>query len=427
MPQNFMGSNVGFMGPDADKQMEIQRRQALAQALQQQGAEPLKTEMAGGWAVPIHPFQGLAKMAQTGAGVLQGNKAQELARALQQTQQQRRGADISLLVDKLRGRQASSGGLTEDVAGNITRADPMAAQTPSQGLQQALPMMQDPQMQQVGLSQLMSQIKREQAPPERVDLGDRIGLVQNGQIVGYLPKGATPDASLRETGANQRHAQPSGSAQLGAQTTLQTHATPSGSALLTDARSRSEGALGRGQALQIAQMGDARARETAGAGRVPPGYRTTASGGLEAIPGGPADEKEEKKTAEVSKAVDMYVAARDGLLGGLEGTQTGPLSGRIPAVTTGQQVAEGGVAAMAPVLKQLFRVSGEGVFTDRDQALLLDMVPKRTDHAAARAEKMANIDRIVSAKLGQQVPSRAGYNGPERRAGGDDPLGLRKK
>ena len=59
---------------------------------------------------------------------------------------------------------------------------------------------------------------------------------------------------------------------------------------------------------------------------------------------------------------------------------------------------------MAPVLKQLFRSAGEGTFTDRDQELLLDMVPKRTDRAEAIAEKMANIDRIVSAKLGMSVP-----------------------
>jgi hypothetical protein len=58
-------------------------------------------------------------------------------------------------------------------------------------------------------------------------------------------------------------------------------------------------------------------------------------------------------------------------------------------------VAEGAVAAIAPVLKQLFRVAGEGVFTDRDQQLLLDMVPKRTDFPQAREAKLANIDKIV--------------------------------
>lgn len=140
----------------------------------------------------------------------------------------------------------------------------------------------------------------------------------------------------------------------------------------------------------------------------PAGYRATREGNLEAIPGGPADVKataeEAKRTGETSRTLNAYIAARNGLLSGLEQSATGPAVGRIPAVTTEQQIAQGAVSAMAPVLKQLFRVAGEGVFTDRDQALLLAMVPDRTDRPDARASKMANIDRIVSAKLGVQVP-----------------------
>jgi len=45
-------------------------------------------------------------------------------------------------------------------------------------------------------------------------------------------------------------------------------------------------------------------------------------------------------------------------------------------------------------------VAGEGVFTDRDQALLLDMVPKRSDRPEARFAKIRNIDAIINAKLG---------------------------
>lgn len=97
---------------------------------------------------------------------------------------------------------------------------------------------------------------------------------------------------------------------------------------------------------------------------------------------------------------NLYETARDGLLSGLEGSATGPILGRIPSFTANQQVAEGGVAAMAPVLKQLFRVAGEGVFTDRDQALLLQMIPTRATLPEARAKQIENIDSIVKAKLG---------------------------
>ena len=99
-------------------------------------------------------------------------------------------------------------------------------------------------------------------------------------------------------------------------------------------------------------------------------------------------------------AFKLYETARDGLLSGLEGSITGTFLGRIPSVTANQQIAEGGVAAMAPVLKQLFRVAGEGVFTDRDQALLLQMIPTRATKAEAREEQIKNIDNIVKAKLG---------------------------
>ena len=125
--------------------------------------------------------------------------------------------------------------------------------------------------------------------------------------------------------------------------------------------------------------------------------------------GKPIDTKDARqKATDTKKAVDMYVASRNGLLSGLEGSFTGPIVGRSMAYTAKQQIAEGGVAAMAPVLKQLFRVSGEGTFTDKDQELLLDMVPTRKDEPEARAAKIDNIDKIIAAKLGMPIPARAG-------------------
>jgi hypothetical protein len=111
-------------------------------------------------------------------------------------------------------------------------------------------------------------------------------------------------------------------------------------------------------------------------------------------------------------ALDVYNTGMTGLKNALAGTTTGPVVGRMPAVTANQQIAEGAIASVAPVLKQMFRSAGEGVFTDKDQQLLIEMIPKRTDHPEARAAKMAGIDAIVNAKLGG--------------AGNDaDPLGLR--
>jgi len=102
-----------------------------------------------------------------------------------------------------------------------------------------------------------------------------------------------------------------------------------------------------------------------------------------------------------STALQVYDTAMNGLTESLGGTVTGPAAGWLPAVTTNQQIAEGAIAAMAPVLKQMFRGSGEGTFTDKDQELLLKMVPTRKDTSEARESKIRNIDAIVRAKLGQ--------------------------
>lgn len=99
-------------------------------------------------------------------------------------------------------------------------------------------------------------------------------------------------------------------------------------------------------------------------------------------------------------AWNVYNTGMESLSNALGGTETGAFVGLLPAVTANQQIAEGAIAAMAPVLKQMFRAAGEGVFTDKDQEMLIRMVPTRSDLAEARVAKIAGIDAIVRAKLG---------------------------
>lgn len=106
------------------------------------------------------------------------------------------------------------------------------------------------------------------------------------------------------------------------------------------------------------------------------------------------------RTGKAPTAYKTYQAGVKSLEDAMSGTTTGPVMGRLPALTASQQIAEGAEATMAPVLKQLFRDSGEGTFTDADQALLMKMVPGRTDHPEARKAKLEMIDGIVRAKLG---------------------------
>ena len=104
------------------------------------------------------------------------------------------------------------------------------------------------------------------------------------------------------------------------------------------------------------------------------------------------------------RALNVYNVAKDGLLGAMSGATTGPAAGWIPALTSNQQIADGAVAAMAPVLKQIFRTAGEGNFSDHDQAVLMGMVPTRSDTPKARVAKLKLIDTIVMAKLGGNIP-----------------------
>lgn len=103
--------------------------------------------------------------------------------------------------------------------------------------------------------------------------------------------------------------------------------------------------------------------------------------------------------------LNLYDTAMSALVTSLGGTVTGPVAGWLPAVTANAQIAEGAIAAIAPVLKQLFRSAGEGIFTDKDQELLLKMIPTRKTSPAARQSILENIDAIVRAKLGQPASS----------------------
>lgn len=108
-----------------------------------------------------------------------------------------------------------------------------------------------------------------------------------------------------------------------------------------------------------------------------------------------------------ASASRVYESGMAGVYEGMKGTATGPIVGRLPALTDAQQIAQSTTAAMAPVLKQMFRVAGEGTFTDKDQELLMQMVPTRVDSPAAREAKMANVDNIVRAKLNMPPPQKA--------------------
>jgi len=108
--------------------------------------------------------------------------------------------------------------------------------------------------------------------------------------------------------------------------------------------------------------------------------------------------------------LQTYDTAMNSLTEALGGTLTGPVAGWLPAITTSQQIAQGAGAMMAPILKSMFRESGEGVFTDKDQELLTAMLPDRKDTQETIAWKIKSIDDIVRSKLG--LPKNPGNVSP---------------
>lgn len=76
--------NVSFMGPTdfTAEQADIDRRRKYAEALRQQSMQPLETQTAGGWAIPISPTQGIAKLLSAYVGKKGETRATEDTKAL---------------------------------------------------------------------------------------------------------------------------------------------------------------------------------------------------------------------------------------------------------------------------------------------------------------------------------------------------------
>ena len=126
----------------------------------------------------------------------------------------------------------------------------------------------------------------------------------------------------------------------------------------------------------------------------------TVAGAVEAARQGEQREAEILASNETrARTLNTYDSAMTKVAEAFGVTSTGPLMGWLPAVTVNQRNAEGAVSAMTPILKSIFREAGEGVFTDKDQELLMGMMPTRKDQPETIAFKLQMVDEIVRAKL----------------------------
>lgn len=116
-----------FSAPGFDYGVElgqIERRRALANALQGQAFQPIEQQNGGPgqFAVPISPFQNLAKVAQAFAGMRQQNKADTAQRQLIGKIQSDYQGMLAKGLKQLQGTPATP--MSEDAAGNVTAAQP---------------------------------------------------------------------------------------------------------------------------------------------------------------------------------------------------------------------------------------------------------------------------------------------------------------
>jgi hypothetical protein len=159
------------------------------------------------------------------------------------------------------------------------------------------------------------------------------------------------------------------------------------------------------------------ARSGQGDMRPPPGYRWTPDGNLEAIPGGPATatkplsagEKTAMRNAKFKVqtlgAIERQIAAAEKALEAADAARmTGILAGRVPGGLSGTaDAADKAIANLAPLIRQLTRVPGEGAMSDYESRLAQAGLPSRADTTQGRRQAIADLRALVQA-------TKAGYN-----------------
>ena len=113
------------LNPYAAQIADIQRRQRMAQLLQQQGMEPIESQVVGNRVVPISPWQVLAKGLQAGLGAYQERQANQAAQDLQdqmQYNQRSQEAENAAAQQAIAGRLFGERASAEPSAPSVTSA-----------------------------------------------------------------------------------------------------------------------------------------------------------------------------------------------------------------------------------------------------------------------------------------------------------------
>ena len=173
-------------------------------------------------------FSALAKMASAWLTTKGVNDAEAKVQNVQQGMSQQRQAELARVMQAITGQAEQPGPPT--ATGERSMAN---VGTNPQEQMAALLSARDPAFRDMGVKLAAAQLIPKAPKVEHVDLGDAIGIIRDGQLVGTMPKGVTPDARFGKTTVSADTA-----ANISAGDWR--HTTPTGDARLSDARSREQ-------------------------------------------------------------------------------------------------------------------------------------------------------------------------------------------
>src|SRR3990167_3795817 len=143
--------SVSFTSPYDAEQAEIERRRSLAEMLSKQSMQSLQTNrMAGRMAIPIHPLEGAAQLAQGLSGAYQDRQASEQQKSLYERMQQERSRTLSEALRAGRG--------TPEVQAGFEYGGQAAQPGDPRAVYERLAQSQDPMLMQLGIQGSLPQI-----------------------------------------------------------------------------------------------------------------------------------------------------------------------------------------------------------------------------------------------------------------------------
>jgi len=200
---NSSGDNFSLNSFDPETGTEMQalnRKQQIANLLVQQSLTPRQGQMVGNVYVPAGWGQGLAQIGQAIAGAYM-TRQNDKARAHLESQNQQNVANaLASYQESQQGRPALT--VPDGSQGPERPEMPATPEGQRMGLVRLMAN-QNPAVQRFAQYEAQRQAREAEAKaareaeankPQHVDLGDRIGIVRNGQLVGSMSKGLAPQA-----------------------------------------------------------------------------------------------------------------------------------------------------------------------------------------------------------------------------------------